>query len=287
MITLSSADINIWIASLLWPLARILGLITAAPVLGNRSVPTTVKVSLGVLLALVIAPTVPKLPATDPMSYAGLLILVQEMLIGVAMGFTMRIVFSSIEMAGEISSLTMGLGFASFFDPNTQGRSSAISQFLALVATMAFISINAHLVLLSALAESFQTLPVSGIPINGGGFKRVADWGARIFSAGLQLSLPIVAALLITNVALGVLTRAAPQLNLFGIGFPITLGIGFIVVATTLPYLGTPLENLFLQGVEKVREFPRIWVAREPQPAPRTAPPALPALNQTPPAVAQ
>src|ERR1044071_8602727 len=118
MITLSSADINTWIASLLWPLARILGLITAAPVLGNRSVPTTVKVSLGVLLALVIAPNVPKLPAADPMSYAGLLILVQEMLVGVAMGFTVRIVFSSIEMAGEISSLTMGLGFASFFDPN-------------------------------------------------------------------------------------------------------------------------------------------------------------------------
>lgn len=279
MITLSSADINTWIASLLWPLARILGLITAAPVLGNRSVPTTVKVSVGVLLALVIAPNVPKLPAADPMSYAGLLILVQEMLIGVAMGFTMRIVFSAIEMAGEISSLTMGLGFASFFDPNTQGRSSAISQFLALVATMAFISVNAHLVLLSALAESFQTLPISGIPINGGGFKRVADWGARIFSAGLQLSLPIVAALLIVNVALGVLTRAAPQLNLFGIGFPITLGIGFIVVATTLPYLATPLENLFLQGVEKVRELPRTWVAREPQP--------VPALNRKPATVAQ
>jgi flagellar biosynthetic protein FliR len=279
MITLSSADINTWIASLLWPLARILGLITAAPVLGNRSVPATVKVSLGVLLALVIAPNVPKLPAADPMSYAGLLILVQEMLIGVAMGFTMRIVFSAIEMAGEISSLTMGLGFASFFDPNTQGRSSAISQFLALVATMAFISVNAHLVLLSALAESFQTLPVSGIPINGGGFKRVADWGARIFSAGLQLSLPMVAALLLANVALGVLTRAAPQLNLFGIGFPITLGIGFIVIATTLPYLATPLENLFMQGVEKVRELPRTWVAREPQP--------VPALNQARPPVAQ
>lgn len=279
MITLSSADINTWIASLLWPLARILGLITAAPVLGNRSVPTTIKVALGVLLALVIAPTVPKLPAADPMSYAGLLILVQEMLIGVAMGFTMRIVFSAIEMAGEISSLTMGLGFASFFDPNTQGRSSAISQFLALIATMAFISVNAHLVLLSALAESFQTLPVSGIPINGSGFKRVADWGARIFSAGLQLSLPMVAALLLVNVALGVLTRAAPQLNLFGIGFPITLGVGFIVIATTLPYLTTPLENLFNQGVEKVRELPRVWVAREQQPAP--------ALNRTRPPVAQ
>lgn len=269
MITLSSADINIWIASLLWPLTRILGLITAAPVLGNRSVPTTVKVALGVMLALVIAPTVPTPPATDPMSYAGLLILAQEMLIGAAMGFAMRIVFSAVEMAGEISSLTMGLGFASFFDPNTQGRSSAISQFLALIATMAFISVNAHLVLLSALAESFTTLPISAVPISAGAFKRLVDWGARIFSAGLQISLPIVAALLIANVALGVLTRAAPQLNLFGIGFPITLGIGFIVIATTLPYLGTPLQNLFLQGIEKVRELPRSGLAREPHVAPR------------------
>ncbi|SFV02996.1 flagellar biosynthetic protein FliR [Pseudoduganella namucuonensis] len=279
MITLSSVDINTWIASLLWPLTRILGLITAAPVLGHRSVPNPVKIGLGVMLAMIIAPNAPAMPAADPMSYAGLLILAQEMLIGVAMGFSMRIVFAAIEMAGEISSLTMGLGFATFFDPTTQGRSSAISQFLALIATMAFLSVNGHLVLLSALAESFNTLPVSAQPMNAGGFKQVADWGAKIFSAGLQLSLPIVAALLITNVALGILTRAAPQLNLFGIGFPITLGIGFIVVATILPYLGTPLQNLFLQGIETARSLPRTWVAREPRlppPVPRPPPATTP-----------
>ncbi|MYN09367.1 flagellar biosynthetic protein FliR [Pseudoduganella aquatica] len=288
MITLSSADINTWIASLLWPLTRILGLISAAPVFGNRSVPTTVKVALGVMLAMIIAPTVPALPAADPMSYAGLLIVVQELLVGAAMGFTLRIVFAAIEMAGEISSLTMGLGFATFFDPNTQGRSSAISQFLALVATLAFLSVNGHLVLLSALAESFQTLPISGIPVSGGGFKHMADWGARIFSAGMQLALPIVAALLITNIALGILTRAAPQLNLFGIGFPITLGIGFLVLAMTLPYMATPLQKLFLQGIESARQFPRSWAARDiPPPAPpaqRLAPGAIPrvAPPQTP-----
>jgi flagellar biosynthetic protein FliR len=259
MITLSTADINTWIAALLWPLTRILGLIAAAPLFGNTSVPASVKVMLGVLLASIITPAIPALPAADPMSWAGLLIVVQEMLIGLAMGFAMRVVFAAVEMAGEISSLTMGLGFATFFDPNTQGRSSAISQFLALVATMAFLAVNAHLVLLSALVESFSTMPVSATPLYGGGFKQLADWGGKIFSSGVQLSLPIVAALLITNVALGILTRAAPQLNLFGIGFPVTLGVGLLVIAMSLPYLATPMQNLFLEGIERVRLMPRTW----------------------------
>ena len=272
MITVASADINMWIAGLLWPLTRILGLLAAAPLFGNKAVPASVKVLLGVMLAAIVAPAVPALPATDPMSLAGLLILAQEMLIGLAMGFSIRIIFAAVEMAGEISSLTMGLGFATFFDPNTQGRSSAISQFLALVATLGFLSVNAHLVLLSALVESFSSLPVSATPIYSGGFKQLADWGGRIFSTGVQLSLPIVAALLITNVALGILTRAAPALNLFGIGFPITLGVGLLVVATTLPYLATPVQNLFLDGIERARLMPRTWSQRPPPAAPANLP---------------
>jgi len=259
MITLSSADMNTWIAALLWPLTRILGLIAAAPVFGHTAVPITVKVLLGVLVALIVAPVVPALPAADPLSLAGLLILVQELLIGLAMGFSIRLVFAAVEMAGEVSSLTMGLGFAAFFDPATQGRSSAISQFLALVGTLAFLSVNAHLVLLSALVESFTTLPISAQPIYAGGFKHLADWGGTIFSTSVQLSLPIVAALLITNVALGILTRAAPQLNLFGIGFPITLGVGLLVIAMSLPYLATPMQNLFLDGIERARLMARTW----------------------------
>jgi flagellar biosynthetic protein FliR len=259
MITLSTADMNTWIAALLWPLTRILGLIAASPMFGHSAVPITVKLMLGVLLASIVAPAIPALPAADPASLAGLLILLQELLIGLAMGFAMRIVFAAVEMAGEVSSLTMGLGFATFFDPSTQGRSSAISQFLALVATLGFISVNAHLVLLSALVESFSTLPVSAQPIYSGGFKHLADWGGKIFSTGVQLSLPIVAALLITNVALGILTRAAPQLNLFGIGFPVTLGVGMLVLAMSLPYLATPLQNLFLDGIERARLMARTW----------------------------
>lgn len=268
MITLTSAELNAWLAALLWPLSRILGLIAASPLFGNTAVPVSVKVSLGVVLAAIMAPAIGNIPAVDPLSMAGMLILVQEMLIGLAMGFTMRIVFAAIEMAGEVSSLTMGLGFASFFDPNTAGRSSAVSQMLTLIATMAFLAMNAHLVLLETLAESFYTMPISATPMSSGAPLGLALWGGKIFSTGLQLSLPIVAALLITNVALGILTRAAPQLNLFGVGFPITLSIGFIVIAATLPYLNMPIQNWFNQGIEATRSLGRTAVARLPAPAP-------------------
>lgn len=255
MITLTSAQLNTWIASFLWPLTRILGLIASAPLFGNASVPMTVKVALGVMVALVIAPGVPALPAADPVSLAGLLIVAQQLVIGLAMGFAMTVVFSAVEMAGEVVGLTMGFGFATFFDPQTRGRSSSINQFLSLLAIMLFLATNVHLMMLATLEETFRTLPIAAVPLSGEGLRQIAGWGSKIFSAGLQLALPMIAALLITNIALGVLTRAAPQLNLFGIGFPITVGVGFIVLAMSLPYLVTPIGRLFLDGIEMMRQI--------------------------------
>lgn len=249
MISFTSAELNAFVASLLWPLTRILGLIATAPLFSNQRVPMRVKACLGIFLALIVAPAVPAVPATDPMSLAGLLILIQQLLIGLAMGFAMRIVFSAIEMAGEIVGLTMGLGFATFFDPQTQGRSSAIAQFLSLLMLMVYLAANFHLVMLSALVDSFNSMPISATPMGSGIFQQIPAWGGKIFSAGVQLSLPIIAALLINNVALGILTRAAPQLNLFGIGFPIAIGVGFIMIGITLPYLANPIERLLQEGV--------------------------------------
>lgn len=271
MLTLTSVEINAWIAGLLWPLSRILGLIAAAPLFGNPGVPQRVKIFLGIMLALVIAPLVPAVPAADPTSWAGLLILVKEMIIGLAMGFAMRIVFAAVEFAGEVASQTMGLGFAVFFDPSTRGRSSAVSQFMALVATMAFLAVNGHLVLIEVLAESFITMPITETPFSSNAALELVRWAGRIFSAGLQLAMPVIAALLITQVALGILTRAAPQLNIFGIGFPITLGVGFLTLSLALPYLGAPIVNLFNQGIETSRSLPR---AGNPQPGTPGAQPA-------------
>ena len=275
MLTLTSIEMNTWIASILWPLSRILGLIAASPLFGNATFPRSAKVGLGVLLSLIIAPIVPALPAADPLSMAGFMILVQEMLIGLAMGFSMRIVFAAVEMAGEVASMTMGLGFATVFDPQSRGRSSAVSQFVALISTLAFMSVNGHLVLIEVLAESFISLPISATPMSSGMALEVAKWGAIIFSTGLQLSLPIVAALLITTVALGILTRAAPQLNIFGIGFPISLGVGILLLSQTMPYLSGPLQRLYNEGIEASRRIPRAAFERK---APTLSPPApLPA----------
>lgn len=255
MVSISSLELNAWIVSLLWPTVRILALLSIAPLFGHASIPARVKIGLALLLALAIAPGIPAMPAIVPMSYAGLLILVQQIIIGLALGFAMRLVFAAVELAGELTALTMGFSFATFFDPLSRSQASAVSQLFGWLALMVFVSTNMHFLLLASLTDSFTTLPVSAEVIGGAPFRMLTLWGGSIFSVGLQLALPIVAALLMTNLALGILTRAAPQLNLFGIGFPITLGAGFIMISLVLPYLAAPMTQAFLQAVSQLQKL--------------------------------
>ncbi|MFM2435996.1 MAG: hypothetical protein RL063_1979 [Pseudomonadota bacterium] len=248
MISISSALLQTWIISLLWPLTRILGVIATAPILSHSAIPNLVKLGLGLMLTLIIVPTLPPLPQFEIFSWQGLFILLQQLIIGLAIGFTMRLVFSAVELAGQLIGTTMGLGFASFFDAQSQGQSTAINQLLVLLTMLIFLSVDGHLLLITALAHSFTSMPIA---LDGGHINplKIAMWGEMIFSAGLLLALPALTALLITNMALGILTRTAPQLNLFGIGFPITLSIGFVVLALSLPNMLQPIERLIEQGV--------------------------------------
>ncbi|MCA1322600.1 flagellar biosynthetic protein FliR [Herbaspirillum sp. alder98] len=253
MLNFTSQQLQLWIAMFIWPTTRILGVLATAPPFGSASVPMLVKVLLGCAIGVLIAPDVPLPAGLDPSSLTGLLILLQQLIIGLSMGMAIRIVFAAVEAAGEFTSSTMGLSFAAFFDPQTQGRTSVVSQFFNLLATMVFLSINGHLVLLAVLAESFHTLPISANPMTTEGLHQLTLWGARIFSMGLQMSLPLVIALLITNLALGILTRSAPQLNLFGIGFSITMMAGFILIGISLPYMLIPMQHFMTEGIEMVR----------------------------------
>ena len=255
MITVTSTELLGWVTSLLWPLTRILGLIMTAPLFSNRSIPRRVRVALGIGIGLIVAPTLTGLPAIDPVSLAGILLLAQQFVIGLALGFAMRIVFAAVEMAGEMTGLTMGLGFATFFDPQSQGRSSAVSQFLALLILMIYLAANVHLILLSVLVDSFRTLPISAQPMASASIWHLLQSGGQIFNIGVQLAMPMVAALLMTNMALGILTRAAPQLNIFGIGFPLTLTVGFVVIGLSLPYLAGPMQSLMQGGIELIRQL--------------------------------
>ncbi|MHB8939560.1 MAG: flagellar biosynthetic protein FliR, partial [Thiobacillus sp.] len=244
MISLTDAQLNTWLINFIWPLTRILGLIMVAPVFGHRAVPARVKIGLGIFIALIIAPTLPPMPDVGLGSWHGLFILVQQLLIGIAIGFIMRIVFAAAEAAGEIVGLQMGLGFASFFDPQSAGQTLVLARFFNMLALLVFLAVNAHLLLIGVLVDSFQTLPISPQPLSAAGFYTVATFGSTVFAVGLQLALPLIAILLMTNLSLGILTRSAPQLNIFAIGFPITLGVGLIVLDLTLPYFVPQLEQM-------------------------------------------
>lgn len=248
MISFTSAQLDAWLAALIFPLTRILAMIGSSPVLGNKQVPKRVKIGLSVLLAIVIAPSIGEMPPVTIGSPQCILIMIQQIIIGVAMGFTMRLIFTAVEMAGELSGLQMGLGFASFYDPVNASFTPIIAQWMGVIATLAFLALNGHLYMISALAESFQTLPI-GSMMSHKELYGVVSWGGSIFAYALQISLPILAALLITNIALGILTRAAPQLNLFAVGFPITLAIGFFVLVLSMPYFVPILDRITQEGL--------------------------------------
>lgn len=248
MISFTSAQLDTWLATLIFPLTRILAMISSSPVLGNKQVPKRVKIGLSVLLAIIIAPTVGEMPPVNIGSPQGVLIMIQQIIIGVAIGFTVRLIFTAVEMAGELAGLQMGLGFASFYDPINATHNPVISQLMGVIATLAFLALNVHLLMISALAESFQTLPI-GSMLPAQSFLGVANWGGSIFAYALQISLPILAALLITNIALGILTRAAPQLNLFAVGFPVTLAIGFFVLVLSMPYFAPIVDRISQEGM--------------------------------------
>lgn len=243
MITVTSAQLSAWLALFIFPFTRIMALIASSPILGNRQIPVRIKIGLGLLLTAIIAPTLAAQPNVDPASALGIIVLLQQILAGLAIGFTMRLIFIAVEMSGELAGLQMGLGFASFYDPLNASFTPVVAQFLGIIGGLAFLGMDGHLHMLAALADSFRTFPVSASMPSATALHTLAAWGGSIFTHALQLSMPVIGALLITNLALAILTRSAPQLNIFQIGFPITLAIGFATLALSLHYLAPLLDQ--------------------------------------------
>lgn len=254
MINLSAAQLDLWMAGFLFPLARIMGLIATAPILSNRAIPARIRMGFGAAMTLALIPALPP-SGLIVGSWPGLLALLQQMLIGIALGFSMRVVFTAIDLAGELIGLQMGLGFAMFYDPDNAAQSPVISEFLGLLAMLIFLAINGHLMLLAVIGNSFEWWPVGADLFPANGWMAIARWGSTIFSAGVMLALPVIAALLVVNIALAVLTRAAPTLNLFAIGFPVTLIAGFVMLLLSMPFFAPALQQLFDYGLRTVAQL--------------------------------
>jgi flagellar biosynthetic protein FliR len=249
MFTLSSTDLDTLLGLFFFPLVRILAWLSFDPMLGNSNIPMRVRVALGFVLTVAIAPILPATPQVALVSGEGILLLLQQIAIGAVLGFSLRIVFAIIEVAGNFMSLQMGLSFATLFDPINGAQTPVIAQFLTITTTLILFAFNGHHLVIAALAQSFVDVPI-GATLAAPGFVVVVHWGGVMFSTGLHIALPVTAALLATNLTIGMMSRAAPQLNIFAVGFPLTLAAGFMVLYFTLAYLPSQLDHIWTQALE-------------------------------------
>lgn len=246
MIGFSESQILAWVTPLLWPFLRTLALFSALPVLGTRTVPMRVRIALSAFIALAAQasmPVPPALPLDSPLAF---MLVLQQLVVGLSMGFAVRIVFAAIEFAGELIGLQMGLGFASFYDPISASQGTTSGRLLGTMVAWIFIVGGGHLLLIAALVQSFETFPLDSDPLAFIRGTLPHRWGAEIFSMGLWIALPLIAMLLMVNLVMGVISRVAAQINVFSVGFPITLGVGLFGLLLTLPTLERPL-NLALE----------------------------------------
>jgi len=249
----SSAQIATWVGSFMWPFIRIGAMFMAMPVIGTQSVPVRVRLAITLSVTVVIAPLLHDLPVLDPFSLAFWIIIIQQFLIGVAMGFALQLMFSAVITSGQIIAQQMGLGFAAMVDPSNGLQVPMVSQLYLLAVVLIFLIFNGHLILIEVVANSFNTLPVGQEVLSPDSLWQLISWGSDMFAGALLISLPTVGALLVVNISFGIITRAAPQLNIFAVGFPIMIVLGFAVIMTTLPSLVPQTSKLLQNILELIR----------------------------------
>jgi flagellar biosynthetic protein FliR len=251
VVSFTEAQVLAWITPLLWPFLRALALFTAIPVLGTRNVPVRVRIGLAALIAFAAQPSLPQTAPVALDSALAFSLVLQQVLIGLALGFAVRVVFAAIEFAGELIGLQMGLNFAGYFDPVSASAGTATGRFFGTTIAWLFIVVNGHLLVIAALVQSFTAFPVGPEPF---AFLKAAQphlWGAEIFRTGLWIALPLIAMLLFVNLVLGAISRVASQINIFAIGFPVTLGVGLLGMLLTLPAMQAP----FTMALERLLAY--------------------------------
>lgn len=249
----TEAQLSAWLAAFLWPLIRVSAMIAAAPVFSSRQTPARLRIGFSLLLSFMLMPLIPPPPVVEVFSPVALLMALQQVLIGLAMGFILQMVFGAIVFGGQALAYSMGLGFASMMDPQNGVQVPVLSQYYILLTTMLFLVLDGHLFLIEILAESFHTLPIGVNGLTQDNLQQIVLWASSMFAGGLRMALPAIAALLLVNLGMGVITRAAPQLNIFAVGFPMTMIIGFILMWLTLPNVLSEFSELLEQALSLIR----------------------------------
>lgn len=241
----SIAEITGALGSYLWPFFRIAAMVMVAPIFSSNFVNARARLLLALAVSMVIIPTIPAdMPQVEPLSATGLLIIAQQILIGACMGFILQLLFNAFIIAGQIIAMQMGLGFASMIDPQNGVMVPVVSQFYLILVTLIFVSIDGHLILIQVMNESFVTMPVGASGLTPTDFRDIVAQASWMYAAGVIIALPAIGSLMMVNLAFGILSRAAPQISPFSIGFPMTIIMGFMIIMVTLPLVGEHLLNM-------------------------------------------
>ncbi|MEX2257881.1 MAG: flagellar biosynthetic protein FliR [Woeseia sp.] len=217
-------------AQLIWPFIRIGAFVMVMPVIASSFVPQRVRLILALALTLVIAPVLPGLPAVDILSFAGIVLVFQEIVTGIAMGFVVQLIFDAITLGGQVISMSMGLGFAVFVDRQRGVNVPVLGQLFLMLGMLTFLSLDGHLALIQVLADSFRIMPISEGGLSHAATSGLLQWSSQLFVVAVKIALPAITALIVVNLSFGVMSRAAPTLNLFAVGFPVAMLLGFVVI---------------------------------------------------------
>jgi len=239
MVPLNGAELLALASSLLLPFLRVAALFSSAPLLSHRAIPQRVRLAAALAIAVCVASSGASVPPSSSQLIGAA---VEQILVGLAIGFAMQLVFAGVSLAGDLAGMQMGLGFATVFDPQAQGQEPVLGAYMQTAALLVFLAIDGHLVLVGSVAESFRDLPPGALiaRLDGMAFAKA---GATVFATGLQIALPVLAGLLLVNISLAMVARVAPQLNLFSIGFPSTLLAGMGLLIVTAPSWLGGIEN--------------------------------------------
>lgn len=242
-----SIEPQLW--ALVFVMVRVGSALIAAPIFGAVSVPLPVRITLAGAIGVLVMGVHPVTPPSQVFAFATFLSVAAEALVGLAIGFVLQIAFAAPLIAGEVIGNSMGIGFASMVDPQTGSSSQAVGQFMSVLLTLLFLSLNGHLVLVDMVVRSYQALPPGGAWLSADQLKNIAFFGGYTFSAGFLLALPVGFLLLCLNLIVGMLSRSAPALNLFAVGLPASLAVGIIALAVAFPAMGDYMIVIVNEGL--------------------------------------
>jgi flagellar biosynthetic protein FliR len=237
----------------LWPMLRISALLMTAPLFSLDALTLPIRIMLALVVTIFVYPLV-TWPVIDPVTAEGILQIVNQLFIGAMMGLMLQVATGALTVAGQTISSSMGLSMATLIDPNV-GNVPVIAQFIVIMSTLVFLGFGGHIIMLSMVLDSFTAVPIGQSILGQVAFGKVVAWSSMIFLGGVLISLPVMISLLFINIGMGVITRAAPSLNIFSVGLPASIVVGFLVLLLAMDSIIGRIQWLWMQAFNHARDL--------------------------------